>query len=155
MVYTIRNHCVELPQMDYDDGAVTLFLNVKGTKGNPPEDLRMLLKYLSDTRKENACTPELSQIQDEIEAIKRDSRIGRQYMNWKEYIERERSDAIEKEKKRTDSEKKRADFEKERADFEKERADSATERADKAEAEALRLRALLERNGILVENDSM
>ena len=30
MVYTIRNLCEEDPEMEYDDGARTIFLNVKG-----------------------------------------------------------------------------------------------------------------------------
>ena len=43
MVYTIRRLCVEEPDMLYDDGESTLFLYTKGTKGNPPDDLRELL----------------------------------------------------------------------------------------------------------------
>ncbi len=51
-------------------------------------------------------------------------------MDWREYIARERREAISEEK--------------ERADAEKERADTEKERADAAEAEVMRLRALLE-----------
>ena len=46
MVYTIRSRCVEEPEMPYDDGVSTLFLYTKGTKGNPPDDLRNLLRYM-------------------------------------------------------------------------------------------------------------
>ncbi len=165
MVYTIRNQCAELQEMEYDDGAATLFLYTKGTKGNPPEDLRVLLKYLSDTRPENARTPELSRIQIYIEEIKRDPEVGRQFMDWREYIARERREAISEEKERANAEKERADAAEERADAEKERADAAEERADTekeradaaeeragtekeradaAEAEVMRLRALLD-----------
>ena len=167
MVYTVRNHCIELPEMEYDDGAVTLFLYVKGTKGNPPEDLKILLRYLSDTTAENACTRELSQIQNCIDELKRDPGVGRQFMDWREYIELERREAVEEqkaqnealkkqvdaEKNRADSEKDRADAEKDRADSEKDRADSEKKRADEAEAEVLRLKALLASNGVNVESN--
>ncbi len=147
MVYTIRNQCAELQEMEYDDGAATLFLYTKGTKGNPPEDLRVLLKYLSDTRPENACTPELSHIQSHIEDIKRDPEVGRQFMDWREYIARERREAvreaISEEKERADAAEERAGMEKERADAAEERADAAEERANAAEAEVMHLRALL------------
>lgn len=39
MVYTIKNGCVEEPDLDYNDGMKTLFLYTKGTEGNPPEEL--------------------------------------------------------------------------------------------------------------------
>ena len=45
MVYTIRNCCVEEPDLPYEDGAETLFLYTKGTKGDPPQELRELLQY--------------------------------------------------------------------------------------------------------------
>ena len=141
MVYTIRRRCIELPEMEIDDGATTIFLNVKGTKGNPPEDLKVLLRYLSDTTADNACTPELTQIQKCIEKIKQDPEVWRQYMTWQEYIELERKDAVEEQKKENDELKKRADAEK--------------ERADKAEAEVLRLKALLKSNGIKAETESI
>ena len=145
MVYTIRNHCVELPEMDYEDGAVTIFLYTKGETGNPPEDLQVLLKYLSETRTENACSPELNQIQGMIDEMKKDPRIRRRYMDMKEYIERERREAVEE---ALIEEKEHLEAEKHRADEEKRRADEEKCRADAAEAEVLRLRALLKNAGI-------
>ena len=46
MLYTVRNGCVEEPDIPYDDGAETLFLYTRGEKGNPPEKLRELLRYM-------------------------------------------------------------------------------------------------------------
>lgn len=34
MVYTIRNTCVEEPEMPYDNGAFTMFLYTKGKRGS-------------------------------------------------------------------------------------------------------------------------
>ena len=62
MVYTIRRRCVEEPEMPYDDGESTLFLYTKGTNGNPPDDLRDLLRYMNETTSENACNPSLKRV---------------------------------------------------------------------------------------------
>ncbi len=43
MIYTIRNTCLEVPELPYDDGARTLFLYTKGKLGNPSNGLRELL----------------------------------------------------------------------------------------------------------------
>ena len=82
MVYTIRNHCVELPEMDYDDGAVTLFLYVHGKNGDVSRKLRELLNYISDTSRENACSTELATLQSFIDDIKTDPRIKEVYMSF-------------------------------------------------------------------------
>lgn len=43
MVYTVKNKCMEVPEMKYEDGASTLFLYTKGTIGIPSEAVRQLL----------------------------------------------------------------------------------------------------------------
>lgn len=45
MVYTVKNSCVEVPALPYEDGARTIFLYTKGTEGNPPEELFLLARY--------------------------------------------------------------------------------------------------------------
>ena len=64
MVYTIRNGCVEEPDMPYDDGATTIFLYVNGTEGNPTKELRDLLHYMKDTKSENAQNDTLKEIHE-------------------------------------------------------------------------------------------
>ena len=66
-------------------------------------------------------------------------------MDMKEYIERERREAVEE---ALIEEKEHFEAEKHRADEEKRRADEEKCRADAAEAEVLRLRALLKNAGI-------
>ena len=124
-----------------------VFWPPSGKEGNPPQDLQILLKYFADTRQDNACTPELIRIHNGVELIKRDPSIWRQFMDWKEYIEREHQEAAAEEKERADAERKRADSERKRADSEQERADLEKQRADAAEAEVLRLRILLKNRG--------
>ena len=43
MMYTVKNKCLEEPEMEYEDGAGTLFLYTKGKKGVPNEALKQLL----------------------------------------------------------------------------------------------------------------
>ena len=63
MAYTIKNHCAELPDMEYDDGAETLFLYTGGDPGNVPDRIVELLRYMNDTKQKNACTKRLKAIQ--------------------------------------------------------------------------------------------
>ena len=96
MVYTIRRRCVEEPEMPYDDGESTLFLYTKGTNGNPPDDLRDLLRYMNETTSENACNPSLKRVQDCIDKIKQNPTVRREYMDLQEFIDRERREAVAK-----------------------------------------------------------
>ena len=46
VLYTIKNRCLEEPEMNYDDGAETIVLYTKGTKGTISEELRQFLNYM-------------------------------------------------------------------------------------------------------------
>lgn len=80
MVYTISAKCEEVPEMCYDDGAKSIFLYTKGTKGEVPENLRKLLCYMEHSNRENAITEELKEIHKMILAVKRDKKVGLTYM---------------------------------------------------------------------------
>lgn len=76
MLYTIKNKCVELPEMEYEDGASTLFLYTKGTKGIPNAALKQLLYYMENTTYENAVNEELREIHRMVETVKNDQEVG-------------------------------------------------------------------------------
>ena len=80
MVYTIRNCCVEEPDLPYEDGAETLFLYTKGTKGDPPGELRELLRYMEDSTEENARSEGLKALHRMVTEVKRDGEVGFAYM---------------------------------------------------------------------------
>ena len=80
MVYTIRTGCQEEPEMPYNDGAVTIFLYTKGKNGNPPEDLRQLLRFLEHTNYENAVNDDLKQILTMVNRVKQDEEVSLQFM---------------------------------------------------------------------------
>lgn len=154
MIYTIRNHCVENPELPYEDGARTIFLYTKGRKGRDNESLSQLLDYMENTTRENAVTEELEAIQEMVDVVKEDAEVTVAYMKGferdqmfleegKELGRRLEQENTLREKNRADTEKNRADTEKNRADTEKNRADTEKNRADaeKHRAEEERQRA--------------
>ena len=76
MVYTIKNKCVELPRMEYEDGASTLFLYTKGTEGISNAAMEQLLHYMENTTYENAVNEELREIHRMVETVKKDPEVG-------------------------------------------------------------------------------
>ena len=80
MVYTIRSCCVEEPDLPYEDGAETLFLYTKGTKGDPPQELRELLQYMENSTAENARSEGLKALHRMVTEVKRDGEVGFAYM---------------------------------------------------------------------------
>ena len=80
MVYTIKSGCMEEPDMPYEDGARTLFLYTKGTKGNPSKELQELLKYMENSGPENVTNHDLQEIHRMIETVKYDAGVTGDYM---------------------------------------------------------------------------
>ena len=154
MIYTIRNHCVENPELPYEDGARTIFLYTKGRKGRDNESLSQLLDYMENTTRENAVTEELEDIQEMVDVVKEDAEVTVAYMKGferdqmfleegKELGRRLEQENTLREKNRADTEKNRADTEKNRADAEKHRAEEERQRADAAVEEIEKLRRQL------------
>jgi hypothetical protein len=76
MLYTIERHCVEEPDMPYNDGSKTLYLYAYGKKNIPSQELANLLKYMADSTKENVVNQNLEDIQEMMDDIKMDSEKG-------------------------------------------------------------------------------
>ena len=88
MVYTIKNGCIEVPGLEYEDGAQTIFLYTRGREGNPPEELKQLLHYMEHSSIENASTESLKKLHQMVTAVKRDGEVGLAYMKSFEREER-------------------------------------------------------------------
>lgn len=76
MVYTVKNQCVEVPEMAYEDGASTLFLYTRGTEDVPNEALKQLLRYMEETVYQNAVNNELQEIHRMVEIVRKDPEVG-------------------------------------------------------------------------------
>ena len=121
-LHTIRNHCVENPELPYEDGARTIFLYTKGRKGRDNESLSQLLDYMENTTRENAVSEELEAIQEMVDVVKEDAEVTVAYMKGFErdqmFLEEGKELGRRLEQENTLREKNRADTEKNRADTE-------------------------------------
>ena len=84
MIYTIRNSCIEEPEMPYDDGATTIFLYTKGRVGVPSGELEAFLKFFEKTREENVVNEDLREIENMVNHVKKDRKAGIDYMKYYE-----------------------------------------------------------------------
>ena len=101
MVYTVKNRCMEEPDMEYEDGASTLFLYTKGTKGVPGDALKQLLRYMEKSTEENAVNDDLKEVHRMVEIVKLDSGATIACVGLMEKLERSRQkgEAVGGEKK--------------------------------------------------------
>ena len=115
--YTIRNMCVEEPEMPYDDGAQTTVLYTKGTKGDDiSEELRQFLSYMENTTQTNAVNDTLKDIQKMVDIVKRDGEVSLSYMKGFERDTIMYEKGQEAERKNTEKERKNTERERQRAD---------------------------------------
>lgn len=84
MVYTIKNSCVEEPEMPYDDGATTIFLYTKGKVGVPSRELEAFLRFFEKTKEENVVNEDLQEIENMVNRVKKDRKAGIDYMKYYE-----------------------------------------------------------------------
>lgn len=84
--YTIKNMCVEDPDIPYEDGACTIVLYTKGTQGDIPEDLRQFLDYMEHTNADHAITDTLKELQQMVDTVKQDGEVSIAYMNISFYM---------------------------------------------------------------------
>ena len=140
--YTIRNMCVEEPEMPYDDGAQTTILYTKGTKDdNISEELRQFLNYMENTTQTNAVNDTLKDIQKMVDIVKRDGEVSLSYMKGFERDTMMYEKGQEAERQNTEKERQRANSaEKARDEAENARisADEEKAKAQKEAAEALK-----------------
>lgn len=115
MMYTVSNRILELPDHPYEDGARTIFLYTKGTKGNLSENIKQLLHYMEDTRNENAKNEDLRNIQEMVDVVKENRELRTNYMKLYEKEQRFIRQ-INKEHQRAERERQRAEQEQQRAD---------------------------------------
>lgn len=132
--YTIRNMCVEEPEMPYDDGAQTTVLYTKGTKGDDiSEELRQFLNYMENTTQTNAVNDTLKDIQKMVDIVKRDGEVSLSYMKGFERDTIMYEKGQEAERKNTERERQRADSAEKARDEAKKERDEAENVRDEAE----------------------
>lgn len=91
MIYTIRNKCEEVPELEYDDGLRFYYFYTGGTKGGN-QQLRTMLTYMQDSREENAVDEATREVHDYVNRVKVRPEVRDAYMTLEEYIFYERKD---------------------------------------------------------------
>ena len=135
--YTIRNMCVEEPEMPYDDGAQTTILYTKGTKDdNISEELRQFLNYMENTTQTNAVNDTLKDIQKMVDIVKRDGEVSLSYMKGFERDTMMYEKGQEAERQNTEKERQRANSAENARDEAENARISAEEEKAKAQKEA-------------------
>ena len=80
VLYTIKNKCLEEPELPYNDDTETWVLYTRGKKGNISKSLRQLLSYMENTNQSNAINEDLREIQLMVDQVKHDGEVSLQYM---------------------------------------------------------------------------
>ena len=80
MIYTMKNRCIEDPNLPYEDGAATIYLYTKGTKGCPSKQLQEFLNYMENTCPANAVNDDLRDMQHMVDLVKQDMEVSTAYM---------------------------------------------------------------------------
>ena len=141
--YTIKNACMEEPGMPYEDGARTMVLYTKGTKGEVSEKLSQLLRYMEHTTWENAVNDTLKEIQEMVEIVKRDQEVTVGYMKWFERDRMLREESLE-EGRAEGREEGRAE-ERKNTEAAERKMEAQRQRADEAERKIAELEAELKK----------
>ena len=92
MVYTVHNMCEEVPGLAYEDGLRYYYFYTDGQKGGN-EELRTVLRYMKDSRAENAVDAATRELHGYVEKVKIRPEVRVTYMRLDEIIYYERKDA--------------------------------------------------------------
>lgn len=141
MIYTVKNMCVEVPEMEYEDGAETVFLYTGGTHGVPNGGLEQLLHYLENTTYENAVNEDLHEIHRMVETVKNDPEVIARNMIG--YLKRQ--EEINRTRKEVDQIRKELDRASEKLDRTNEELGRTSEELDRTSEELDRTRKELKR----------
>ncbi len=94
MMYTVKNKCLELPQMEYDDGLKYLFFYTKGTKGGS-DSIGNMLKYMQNSREKCVVDEATKVIDMYVRDARRNADIRGNYMTFGDKIDAEKKASYE------------------------------------------------------------
>ena len=94
--YEFAQRCSDLPNLDLQDGAKTIFLSTHGENADDmPESLIKFLQYVRASLKESTGDFQdefVQRIQREVRRVKSDQEIRRNFMTLEELLEKERTE---------------------------------------------------------------
>ena len=92
--YTRRAICKEVPELEMDDGAYTIFLSTKGSNEDEvPEELVKFLKFVGEQSSDSDKDYDdafVKRLQDSVKDVKASREMGARYMTFQELLKDER-----------------------------------------------------------------
>jgi predicted transposase/invertase (TIGR01784 family) len=94
MMYRIRNQCIEVTDLCYDDGLEFIYFYTGGHKGGS-ETIKAMLRYLQDSNRQNVTDETTKQINSIVEQVRALPEVRNEYMTLGDIIDYEREEAAE------------------------------------------------------------
>lgn len=94
MMYTVQNKCVEVEQMEYEDGLQFIYFNTRGQKGGS-RAIRSMLTYIQSSKEENAVDEATREVHSCVERIRHLEEVRDGYMTFGDLIDMEREEAAQ------------------------------------------------------------
>lgn len=94
MMYTIKNRCLEVPDLYYEDGLQFIYFNTTGTKGGNQE-IRETLRFIQSSTSTNVTNESTRELYEYVSKVKIQPEVRLEYMRFDEIIYWERQDAAE------------------------------------------------------------
>lgn len=93
MLYTVKNSCVEDPDLLYNDGVTIMYFNTTGTKGGS-DALHAFLSYLEDSKSCNIVDKATEEVSQYVNSIKHNYEIGGRYMTVGDLMDKYAAEAV-------------------------------------------------------------
>ncbi len=94
MMYCIKNQCMEISELSYDDGLEFIYFYTGGHKGGN-KSIKAMLNYFQNSRKENAVDEATKEINEIVEQVRIQPEVRNEYMTLGDIIYYERKEAAE------------------------------------------------------------
>ena len=86
MMYTVRNSCVEVPELEYDDGLQFVYFYTKGQKGGS-QAIKNMLTYIQNSDSKNAVDEATRKLDSYVMKVKNLPEVEAGYMTLGDWID--------------------------------------------------------------------
>ncbi len=94
MMYTVRNHCEEIPHLEYNDGLKFIYFYTKGTKGGS-QQIKNMLTYFQNSDTANAVDEATRVLDSYVRQVKSLPEVEAGYMTFGDWIDSIKEDLKE------------------------------------------------------------
>lgn len=92
MMYTVKNACVEIPELHYEDGVQFVYFNTRGRRGGS-EAIQSMLTYMQESNAEHVVDEATKEVHSYVSRIKNMEEVREGYMTFGDLIDMEREEA--------------------------------------------------------------